>query len=194
MNTSGNAMIDNDLEGTLTFIRRAENLKNTLRYAFTSQGRQESAAEHSWRLGLLLMLCFHRFPHLHQEKLLKLAVVHDLAEAVCGDTPAPLQDSHEMKTTRERASLKNMVQGLPVGPQREILALWEEYESSATEEARCVKAFDKLETLIQHNQGRNPPDFDYSFNLTYAKAATDANETAVLLRSLVDAETRRHIT
>ena len=28
---------------------------------------------------------------------------------------------------------------------------------------------DKLETLLQHTQGLNPPDFDYAFNLAYGK-------------------------
>ena len=37
----------------LRFIREAERLKNVLRTAYTSEGRHESTAEHSWRLALL---------------------------------------------------------------------------------------------------------------------------------------------
>ena len=37
----------------LQFIREAERLKNVLRTAYTSEGRHESTAEHSWRLALL---------------------------------------------------------------------------------------------------------------------------------------------
>ena len=36
--------------------------------------------------------------------------------------------------------------------------------------AHLVKALDKAETIIQHNQGINPPDFDYKFNLQYGSA------------------------
>ena len=50
-----------------------------------------------------------------------------------------------------------------------LLALWREYNANATPEARLVKALDKAETIIQHNQGRNPEDFDYRFNLGYGK-------------------------
>ena len=183
-------MNDNELEGIFAFINQAENLKNTLRHAFTSTGKQESAAEHSWRLCLLIMACAGRFPHLSLEKLLKLAVIHDLPEAVCGDTPAPKQGDHQEKTALERAGLARLTASLPPPLQRELTALWEEYEAASTEEAKCVKALDKIETLMQHNQGKNPPDFDYAFNLGYATAATDADKTAAELRSLVDAGTR----
>ena len=62
----------------------------------------------------------------------------------------------------------------------------------ATPEARAVKALDKLETIIQHNQGANPPDFDYAFNLHYGRSHTDAASEPVLaeIRALVD-EVRR---
>lgn len=179
---------DAELEGIIAFIKQAENLKNTLRYAFTSAGRQESAAEHSWRLCLLLMLCAHHFPQLNQKKLLQLAVIHDLAEAVCGDTPAPEQGDRESKTTLERTSLKVLLRPLPPQLRLEILVLWEEYESASTEEAKCVKAFDKLETLIQHNQGLNPHDFDYAFNLSYGTEATSQNSTAAQLRNIINLE------
>ena len=78
-------------QGILACIKSAENLKNTLRASFTSNGRPESAAEHSWRLCLLVMACAPLYPALRVEKLLKLAVLHDLGEAVCGDVPATRQ-------------------------------------------------------------------------------------------------------
>ncbi|MDL2266915.1 HD domain-containing protein [Desulfovibrio sp. OttesenSCG-928-G15] len=184
-------MPQEELERILEFISRAENLKNTLRHAFTSQGRQESTAEHSWRLCLLLMACAHRFPNLQLEKMLKIAIVHDLAEAICGDTPAPAQGEHEIKAANERHALTELAQELPEGVKNELLQLWEEYECASSGEAKCVKAFDKLETLIQHNQGRNPRDFDYAFNLTYGLEQTNANDTARRMRRFVDANTKR---
>ena len=44
------------LEGRLEFIRQAERLKDVLRSGRSSGGRQESTAEHSWRLCLMAML------------------------------------------------------------------------------------------------------------------------------------------
>ena len=73
-------------------------------------------------------------------------------------------------------------------PQRAgILALWQEYEDAATPEAQAVKALDKLETLLQHTQGQNPPDFDYAFNLQYGKRYTDAAPLFAELRALIAA-------
>ena len=44
-----------ELSACLTFIREAERLKNVHRSAYTSTGKQESTAEHTWRLCLLGM-------------------------------------------------------------------------------------------------------------------------------------------
>jgi hypothetical protein len=52
---------------------------------------------------------------------------------------------------------------------------------------------DKLETLLQHNQGRNPPDFDYAFNLSYGKRYTAATPLFAALRQLIDADTRSNL-
>ena len=52
-----------------------------------------------------------------------------------------------------------------------------------------VKALDKAETIIQHNQGRNPEDFDYRFNLGYGKEYFDGSGFLRELRTLLDEET-----
>jgi putative hydrolase of HD superfamily len=83
------------------------------------------------------------------------------------------------------------MQPLPQPLQDRFLALWEDYEYGRSREARLVKALDKLETLIQHNQGANPPGFDYSFNLGYGRKHTDGEPLTAAIRELVDADTRR---
>ena len=54
------------------------------------------------------------------------------------------------------------------------------------------KALDKLETILQHNQGDNPPGFDYSFNLEYGKKYTEEIPLATRIREILDAETAAH--
>ena len=56
-----------------------------------------------------------------------------------------------------------------------------------------VVALDKAETIIQHNQGANPADFDYAFNLTYGSGYFRDDDLLRDLRRLLDDETRRHI-
>jgi putative hydrolase of HD superfamily len=69
--------------------------------------------------------------------------------------------------------------------------LWDEYEAASTAEARLAKALDKLETIIQHNQGVNPPTFDYDFNLRYGRQYTDTHPLLAAIRAELDAETAR---
>ena len=66
----------------------AERLKCSLRHSWTSSGRQESVAEHSWRLALLAALVSDAFPGLDRERLLLLCLFHDIGEAFTGDIPA----------------------------------------------------------------------------------------------------------
>ncbi|MFM2400144.1 MAG: hypothetical protein RL341_2301 [Pseudomonadota bacterium] len=179
-----------DLHGRLTFIREAERLKNTLRSAHTSTGRTESTAEHTWRLCLLAMTFEDLLGPLDFERVLKLCIVHDLGEAINGDVPAISQTQEQDKSGRERRDLIELSKSAPPALQAELLALWDEYEHMATREAQIVKALDKIETIIQHNQGANPPDFDYLFNLEYGKRYAGAHPIITELRALVDAETQ----
>jgi putative hydrolase of HD superfamily len=180
-----------ELEGLLDFLRAAERLKETERHAWTSGGRRESVAEHTWRLCLMAMLVADEYPQLDFGRLIRLCIVHDLGEAIGGDVPAPAQEDDPAKTARERRDLGELVRPLAPRLRSGILALWEEYEEGRTPEARLAKALDKLETILQHTQGDNPPDFDYRFNLDYGHRYTSDDPLILLLRELLDVETER---
>jgi putative hydrolase of HD superfamily len=184
-----------DLTGVVDFLRSAEQLKSTLRTCYAATGRQESVAEHSWRLALMAMLLRHEFPELDAGKVLRMCLIHDLGEAIGGDIPAPEQarrreeDPSSGKAEQERRDLVTLLAPLPAALQLEITTLWDEYEAAASPEARLVKALDKLETILQHNQGKNPAGFDYGFNLEYGRQYTGGHPVIVTLRELMDAET-----
>ncbi|QNK68565.1 HD domain-containing protein [Variovorax sp. PAMC26660] len=181
------------LKGKLAFLREAEKLKDVLRSSHTSSGRAESTAEHSWRLCLMAMAFEEELAGLDVLKVLKLCVVHDLGEAIHGDIPAVSQGAHLDKSERERADLLTLMAPLDEKLRGELLALWDEYENAASPEAKAVKALDKLETILQHNQGANPEDFDYAFNLGYGRKHTGTTPLFSALRALVDDDTRRRI-
>jgi hypothetical protein len=65
--------------------------------------------------------------------------------------------------------LARLLAEAPAALRTRLSALWEEYEAGETAEARWVKALDKIETLMTHAEGANPPDFDYAFNLDYGR-------------------------
>lgn len=166
-----------------------------MRSAHTATGERESVAEHTWRLCLMAMLVAPAFPAVDVSRLLRICIVHDLGEALHGDIPAPEQARRARegvtKAGDERADLIALIAPLPSGQRQEILGLWDEYEAATTPEAKLAKALDKLETILQHTQGKNPPDFDYRFNLAYARAATTGDPLIEELRALLDAETER---
>lgn len=90
---------------------------------------------------------------LSEERVLKIALVHDLSEALAGDVDAVLiaegKITKEEKQRRENEAWDTMMHSLPE-EQRKRLTEWRnEYEEGTTPEALFVKAMDKLETLLQ---------------------------------------------
>jgi putative hydrolase of HD superfamily len=175
-----------ELDGVLAFLRAAERLKTVTRSGWTSTGKAESVAEHTWRLCLMAMVLYGRAESVDLARLLKMCVIHDLGEAIGGDVPAPAQVAGSPKAGQERADLLALVEPLPAAGQREILELWDEYEAASSPEAKLAKGLDKLETILQHTQGRNPDDFDYAFNLDYGQRYTAADPVLAALRSRLD--------
>lgn len=177
------------LAGALEFLRSAEQLKDVTRTAWTSAGNRETVAAHTWRLSLMAMVFAPSFPDVDAARLLKMCVIHDLGEAIGGDISATRQPL-EGKGEAERRDLLQLLEPLPAKVQEEIVALWDDYELALSPEAKLAKALDKLETIMQHNQGANPPDFDYAFNLGYGRSYTGDHPLIVAIRRILDDETR----
>ena len=178
-----------DLAGIIEFLRAAEQLKNTTRTSWTSSGAQETVAAHTWRLCLMSLLFERSFPGIDIAKLIKICIIHDLGEAIGGDISAVEQQRRPAKAEQERADLQKLLSPLPVDLREEITALWDEYEAATSREAKIAKALDKLETIMQHNQGQNPPGFDYRFNLEYGKQYTVGEPLIESIREVLDEET-----
>lgn len=178
------------VDGRLNFLRACERLKDVLRSGHTSTGRRESTAEHSWRLGLMAMVFMDQLGDIDRARVLELCLVHDLGEALGGDVPAPQQPAGGSKDATERRDLLKICETLDPAMREKIVGLWDEYAQAATPEARAVKALDKLETILQHTQGANPPGFDYAFNLAYGQKYTKALPVLEVLRGRIDDATR----
>ena len=188
-------MQSSELTGILDFLRAAEALKTVTRSAWTSAGERESVAEHTWRLSLMALVLRPAFPEIDFAKLVKICIIHDLGEAVHGDVSAPEQARRATagalagKAEQERRDLLELLTPLPPVVHDEITALWDEYEAAQSLEAKLAKGLDKLETIMQHNQGLNPTDFDYRFNLGYGRQHTADIPIIAQLRAILDEET-----
>jgi len=112
------------------------------------EARCESVAEHSFFVALLaLLVAEERFPDLDAGKVVKLALLHDLAEAHAGDITPHEGVSREEKQRREREAMQRICAGLPGA--EGYLALWEEYEARGSREAILVGQIDRLEMALQ---------------------------------------------
>ncbi len=180
-----------EIEKYISFIEEAEKLKNVVRSAWTSSKRKESTAEHSWRLALLSGVIFDYFPEMDLSKILIMSLIHDIGEIYEGDIPAVLSPDQEEKYHTEYQAASSVFSLLPQPQASRMMDIWIEYNNNVTPEAKLVKALDKAETIIQHNQGDNPPDFNYQFNLDYGKDYFDGNETLKQLRMIIDEKTRQ---
>jgi putative hydrolase of HD superfamily len=138
----------------LTFLLQAEKLKTTLRCSWTSNpARQESVAEHSWMICLITLAIKDQVKlELDFDRILKMLILHDVAEAVTGDIPLNQQlDGFNglNKSETERRVMQQMTASLPQETREELLALWEEQELAETNEAKFAKAIDHLEACLQ---------------------------------------------
>lgn len=182
------------LKNYLDFIKTIEGIKSVTRTAWTETGRHESTAEHSWRLAMLALILKDEFPELDSYKVLTMCLIHDMGELYTGDIPAIANPCTEDKEAREHKDVSKIFSILPDETGANLLALWEEYSEAVTPEARLVKALDKAETILQHNQGKNPPDFDYGFNLSYGKKYFEDDNRLKVLREVLDKETKELFT
>lgn len=174
-------------------MNETEALKAVLRTAWASDGRQESTAEHSWHLALLAALFSEEFQGLDMEKVLLMSLIHDLGELYDGDIPAVQNIDEQKKHDSEYCAVKKIFALLPAVQEQKLLSIWCEYNENSSEEAHLVKALDKAETILQHNKGRNPDNFDYGFNLEYGKKYFEYNDTLKILRNLLDEDTEKNM-
>ena len=169
----------------IEILNLAERLKDTERHCYTSRGRRESVAEHSWRLTLMAYLVSDEFPEVNLEKLLKMCLIHDLGEAFTGDIPA--FEKTDKDSEKEADVLGEWVKTLPEPFNKEMSELYQEMEKQQTLEARIYKALDKLEALIQHNESdiKTWIPLEYDLQMTYGNEQVKFSEYLTELRAKV---------
>ena len=153
----------------IKFLNVIEKLKCNTRHSWTSSGRHESVAEHSWRLAVMAMLCADEYPDLNINKVIKMCLIHDLGEALTGDVPAFLKTDENEK--EEEKAIESLLTLLPTYTKEELSALFEEMGSLKTDEAKLYKSLDNIEALISHNEADISTwiSREYEENLTYGQ-------------------------
>lgn len=141
------------IENLMSFFVASEKLKTTQRHSWTSDtGRQESSAEHSWMLCLIALTLFDQIEiKVDQLRVLKILIIHDLAETIIGDIPAFDVQGRKNKKEQEKAAMEQLIKNLPTKTGKEVMELFDEYENKSTLEAKVAQAIDKFESPFQHN-------------------------------------------
>lgn len=173
----------------LEILEVAERLKDATRHCYTSKGRHESVAEHSWMMTLMAFFLREEFPDVNMDKVIEMCIIHDLGEAFTGDIPAFDKTSADEET--EEALLYGWVKSLPDPFAGKMLALYEEMAKRETKEAKVYKAIDGLEAVIQHNFSDLSTWIpkEYELNKTYAYDKVAFSEYLTALRDEVKKDT-----
>lgn len=148
--------MEKQITSILKVLALSERLKFELRHSYTSSGRQESVAEHSWRMSLMAVLIE---PLLQQPidiaRLLKMIILHDLVEAEARDISAlDVLRNPKIKLAKiekEKQAIENLRLALKETNGQEIYDLFYEFEEKQTYESKVANALDKLEVQLQHN-------------------------------------------
>ncbi len=177
----------------LEFLAMAEKLKCNTRHSYTSSGRHESVAEHSFRLALMAYMVSDEVPEIDTDKVIRMCLVHDLGEAITGDIPSfEKTDSDE---AAENSAVSGFVNQLPEYWKKQLGEMYREMNELKTPEAKLYKALDKLEAVIQHNEADISTwlPLEYELQLTYGTEECSFNEYINSLRDEVRSVSEKKI-
>ena len=134
----------------LDFFKIALNLKKIPRQGWIDKltmDNPESVADHSYSMALMSMV-ISDLENYNSEKILKMVLLHDLAESKIGDyTPGQI-GSDEKKKLEQNAFLE-IIERLPQSIKSDYLKIWQEYEDNISAESKLVHQIDKLEMVLQ---------------------------------------------
>jgi 5'-deoxynucleotidase YfbR-like HD superfamily hydrolase len=170
-----------DSRSLLKFFMRSGRLKAEMRRGWVKKlgmARPESVADHSYRTALITLI-FSDSLGLDTGKALRLALLHDLPEAIVGDA-MPEERSGKRKIETETKAMQELLSKLPEVQRALYLEAWEEFIDGKTPEARLVRQADKLEMAIQaweYANERGDPSLAKEF---WASARGQVEDAALL--------------
>ena len=177
----------------IDFLGTVEKLKCHTRHSWTSTGRRESVAEHSWRLSVMALLCADEYPDLDIQKVVKMCLIHDFGEALTGDIPSFYKtDADEAK---EDHAIEKILSMLPGNTSAELAALFAEMEALETPEAKLFKALDNMEAVVSHNEAPISTwiPLEYTENLVYGQENAAWSEWTRHLRDVLREDSLKKI-
>lgn len=135
-------------QNLLDFLSIAGKLKRIPRTGWVDSGvvDPESVADHSYRTALTAMVLSDQYG-LDTCKVIRMALLHDLAEAETGDFTPMMKKSNHLEI--ENKTMRRILAGLDEPQRTQYWDIWLEYQAKETQEAILVHDADKLDMLLQ---------------------------------------------
>ncbi|MEO6684519.1 MAG: HD domain-containing protein [Dyadobacter sp.] len=162
-----------DLLKQIEFIKEIDKLKYIQRRTkLFNSDRNENDAEHSWHLAIMaIILSKHSNVEIDVLKVVKMVLIHDIVEIDAGDTFLYDTTKNHTNTDEESLAAKRIFGLLPDEQRDELIAVWEEFETGETAEAKFAKTMDRLEPLLQNvsNNGGTWKEYNVDYQKVYDK-------------------------
>ena len=140
-------------EAQLRFLIEIDRMKSIFRQTILiDRSRREDDASHSWHFAVMAMLLYEHCADrsVNIERVVKMALVHDLIEIYAGDTFAYDTAANTGKQQREKAAADKLFALLPSDQGEKIRSLWEEFDAEQTPDAKYACAIDRLQPFINN--------------------------------------------
>ena len=161
------------LSKQISFIKEIDKIKYIQRKTkLFNSDRCENDAEHSWHLAMMtIVLAEHSVAPIDVLKVLKMVLIHDIVEIDAGDIFMYDTEKSHTNTENERMAAIRIFGLLPTEQGDELIAIWEEFETGVTNEAKFAKSMDRFEPLLQNvsNNGGTWKEFDVDFSKVVEK-------------------------
>lgn len=143
----------------LNFLAEIDKMKTIYRQtSLIDKSRMETDAEHSWHFAVMAITLFEycEIDNVNLDRVVKMALVHDLVEIYAGDTFVYDVAGNETKEKREKESADKLFAILPKEQALEFRILWEEFDKVESSDAIYANAIDRFQPFLNNYSGGGP--------------------------------------
>lgn len=183
------------LDRQLDFLLEIDRLKQVTRASPIADGsRKENSGEHSWHLAVFaLVLADQAEPGVSIDRVIRMLLIHDIVEIDAGDVPIHTAAAGSSAQAHAEAQAADRLFGmLPDDQGAALRALWEEFETGESPDARFAKALDRCQPPLLNFAAGGGSWADYGVTLDHidTRVGVPASRGAPVLWDRVRARIR----
>lgn len=188
--------LDERLKKQMDFLLEIDKEKSVFRQtSLSNHGRKENDAEHAWHMAVMAyILKEYSNQKIDIARVMIMCLIHDIVEIDAGDTYAYDQESKKTQKERENKAKQRIFSILPEEQQKELTAIFDEFEENQTAEAKFVHAIDNIQPIMLNNSNNGS---DWKEHNVAAEQVYERNQKTMKgsekLFALVDKILKSHI-